>query len=977
MLRGKPSGDHRRQWMTFILVFSCFFITGQVSDPEAVKSMISRFKQDARGPYRDIRWFCKDGSTRAARDPCTDQTGNQRARYKEEVDLLAARDHIFLGQILATTPYTDIWDESSAHSRMIQYQLEQYLRSMDNGWIHRRAQFYRGAVQIEDEHRWGAGFYQSLLEDTFSIHSRYFLLRQSARDIPHSGDDNTAQRIRSLCKEISDSLPSFMDLRVKIHGAPDAGDIQKVNHFRQGIGKEMTAALNEKFDLLLRELTIMYQPFMVSDLEDYRRVLPETSPAKGLVTVFMNGYPLLAKPEQRCRLISRTAMMLRHQLASPMQGISRLALIDVSNKMENLIIIEASRWKAGSVRELISQVYCLSEAVAAFGYLELWEWEQVSSSLELPAGDSISLNQLNALHEGSRRVLEWATGLFRAHYQPVVNRYRDFEPLAAGFLDDRVRSSVLLHLGRAVSQLGEAWAREAGFSNSVLGIAGQSSIRGLNPGFALGELVVVTGTPEKEDLSSSKIYVFHHPPGNLKPVAGILTVSEGNMVSHVQLLARNLGIPNAVISQENMESLKAFHGTPVFYAVSQKGTVIIKPAAAMEPREKELFEQKKRKAEKISVPMDRIVLDQAQILNLRQVSASESGKTCGPKAAHLGQLKQIFPGQVVEGLVLPFAVFKQHMDQRIPSYETSYWDLMKGIFTTAERMRARGDPEAETEAFILKGLDSLRRLIRKMPLLYNFRKELEKQFQTVFSQPLGKIPVFVRSDTNMEDLRDFSGAGLNLTVFNVLDSEKIYQGIRDVWASPYTERSFRWRQHYLENPENVFPSILIIPSVDPDCSGVLITKGLSSGSEGDLTVAFNRGVAGAVEGQVAETWLLDAEGKEHLVSPARELFYLTIPATGGSLKVRTGLEKRILTPERLGALRKISQHLIEELSASPEVNNRGPLDVELGFLGDKIWLFQVRPFVENKLAAATEYLRQITPAFDGDRSVSLNSKLDE
>ena len=34
----------------------------------------------------------------------------------------------------------------------------------------------------------------------------------------------------------------------------------------------------------------------------------------------------------------------------------------------------------------------------------------------------------------------------------------------------------------------------------------------------------------------------------MKPVAGIASVSEGNLVSHVQLLARNLGIPNAVLS---------------------------------------------------------------------------------------------------------------------------------------------------------------------------------------------------------------------------------------------------------------------------------------------------------------------------------------------------------------------------------------------------------------------------------------------
>src|SRR6187551_1283454 len=86
-------------------------LQGQASNPEAVKAMIKRFKTDARGPYLDIRWFCDDGSTRAARDPCPDESGNQHARYKDEVKRLADKDHIFLGQILTSTDFAEFWDE--------------------------------------------------------------------------------------------------------------------------------------------------------------------------------------------------------------------------------------------------------------------------------------------------------------------------------------------------------------------------------------------------------------------------------------------------------------------------------------------------------------------------------------------------------------------------------------------------------------------------------------------------------------------------------------------------------------------------------------------------------------------------------------------------------------------------------------------------------------------------------------------------
>jgi len=958
-----------------IVASSSFHVVGQISKPEAVKAMISRYKQDPRGPYLDIRWFCKDGTIRAARDPCPDQPGNQRARYKNEVNALAKTEHVFLGQILATTHYTDFWDEAQAQSRLIQYQLEQYLRSIDNGWINRRSQNYRGAVQVEDEHNWGIGFYQWLLEDTGRIRSKYFLIRQSAKDVPHSGETNNTQLVRSLSREISDSFPAFLDLRVKIHGMPDEGDIQLLRDFQARNKDKIPTTLIPKFEQLLRVYITMYRSFRVSDLEIFLKKLPKTSEAAGILTLFMNRYPALSSPAERCQLISHSALLIRRQMTATMKSNTRLALIDISNKMESLLYKEASQWEARSLKELFAQIYCLSESAAAFGFLELWEWEQVSKDLNLPAGDTTSLHQMSTFSESGRHVLEWGTGMVRAHYMPVINLYRDFEPLTTGFFDDRILSSVLLRLGQSINQLGDAFSLEAGFSNQVLGIAGQSSIHGLNPGFTQGELVVVTGSPEQVDLSANKIYVFHHAPANLKPVAGIFTVSEGNMVSHLQLLARNMGIPNAVISEKNMEAIKAFHGTQVFYAVSNKGTVILKPASAMEPWESALFVQKKQRENKISVPIERIVLDKPHILNLRQVDATQSGKTCGPKAANLGQLKQMFPENVVEGLVLPFAVFRQHMDQTAPGFPTTYWNMMNKVFATGEEMRLKGDTEANIDSFILRGLDSLRGLIRKMPLLASFKADLHRQFVNAFGLPMGKTPVFVRSDTNMEDLKDFTGAGLNLTVFNVLDTDKIYQGILDVWASPYTERSFKWRQRYLNNPENVFPSILIIPSVDVEYSGVLITKGLTTGNEDDITVAFNRGVGGAVDGQAAETWLLDAVGVDHLITPAREPTCLRIPATGGSVKARISFEQRILTPDNLEALRILSSRILQDLPDSPGIATKGPFDVELGFKDNHIWLFQVRPFVENKQAASSDYLQKITPVIDGKRAIPLDLKL--
>jgi hypothetical protein len=288
-------------------------------------------------------------------------------------------------------------------------------------------------------------------------------------------------------------------------------------------------------------------------------------------------------------------------------------------------------------------------------------------------------------------------------------------------------------------------------------------------------------------------------------------------------------------------------------------------------------------------------------------------------------------------------------------------------------MEKSGTLKTDVDNYILKNLETLRNAIQKMQFLPGFEADFKKQFQQVLGKEIGKLPVFLRSDTNMEDLKDFTGAGLNLTLFNVVEPNKIMEGIKQVWASPYSERSFRWRQSYLLNPENVFPSILVIPSVNVDYSGVLITKGLNSGDNDNLTVAFSRGAGGAVDGQVAETYLLKSNGENKLLAPSREPSYNSLPFTGGTGKITCDFNTPILNRSNLDDIRKFAAQVKQKMK---ETNGmQGPYDVELGFQNNKLWLFQVRPFVENKNAASAIYLESITPVIDGKKQISLSLKL--
>ncbi|GAA3515598.1 hypothetical protein GCM10022393_31930 [Aquimarina addita] len=942
-----------------------------------IKKQIADYKNDIRGPYYRIKWFCKNGTIRAPKDPCPDSIGGgiQHASYKEEVIKLGKEHHIFFGEILAHTNPTEFWDQKNNHSRLKQYQIGKYLSSVDNGWILRKGQYYRGAVQSEDEETWGVDFYKWLLKTDTNLDAHYFLIRQSLRDIPHDGDNNIAQAMRSQSKIIADEFPEFMDARIKIHGKPDKTDIQLVTNFRNKYENKLSPELKKSFTKLNATLAKFYEPVDVATLQKKLNRIKTGDSLKKKVASFLKLYKDTDAVQVSVPQIATILYEIRKNITTVTDSNDRLLTLDLSNELESILLKKTQEWKPDTVKELMQKVYTLSHTAAATGLIELWEWEAVHNDLQkYSTKDELSIASLNDFLYTTRSIVEWSAAMGKANYEEIVDIYTTFEPKAYGFIDDRIRSTIALDLGETVSTLGSFIAVKSSMSNAVMNINNQSSVRGLNPGYALGTLVVVEGSPENVEVDTKNIYIFQKPPSDLKPVAGIMTVSEGNLVSHVQLLARNLGIPNAALSNENLKALLSYDGQRIFYAVSDKGNVILKPENEMTLIEVALFSKTERNKNKITVPVDEIRLDQINILNMANVNANDSGKLCGPKAANLGQLKSMFPEQVVEGLVIPFGIFRKHMDQKMPDGIKSYWEFLNDIFKEADRMRVANTPEKEIEVYQLAKLDILKEAIKKMPLEQSFITELENEFQKVFNGAIGTIPVFLRSDTNMEDLKEFTGAGLNLTLFNILSKDKIIEGIKNVWASPYTERSFKWRQQYLLNPENVFPSILIIPSVDVAYSGVMITKGINVGNEEDLTVAFSRGAGGAVDGQSAETHLI-SKNTSRLLSPARQSDYLRLPVTGGTSKQITTFEQPILNPKNIQNIRTLAQTIRDTLPAKTQSDYKGAYDVELGFKNDTLWLFQIRPFVENKRAKSSDYLTSITPKIDDTQKIKLTSKL--
>ncbi|AEH02298.1 PEP/pyruvate-binding domain-containing protein [Lacinutrix sp. 5H-3-7-4] len=965
----------KNTFFTFILFYAFIsYSNAQQRTTKQIKNLIETYKNDPRGPYHRIKWFCKDGTEREPRDPCPDDIGGgiQHAAFKTTALDLRKTNNLYFGEIIAALEPKDFLDHNNNYSRLKQYQLGKYLASVDNGWVLQKAQFYRGAIQSEDEEAWGKDFFEWLLKDEQIITSKYYLLRQALKDIPHNGDDNIAQLMRSQSKTLSEDLKSFMDIRIKIHGQPEVTDIKLVKDYIAN--NTIPNDLKKGFDELVETMYKFYSPIDFSKLEKELNKLPVSNPTTLKIKAFITSNKNQKTSASFVSEIASILTEIRENILSYKNSKHRLQLLDLSNQLEHTLLTETQNWQINTVGESLDKINALTCAAMGTGLIEIWEYNAIENTLNNKiAQNNLTLYELNQLLTTSRSVVEWSASTVKANYQDIVGKYTAFEPLSYGFIDDRIRSSIALNLGETVSLFGAFIAKTSHINNSVMAIENQSAIRGLNPGYAYGELVVVDGNPDNIEVNTNKIYIFEKPPHDLKPVAGIMTVSEGNLVSHVQLLARNLGIPNAALSYNNLKELKKHNGETVFYAVSNKGNVILKTEDDMSSIEKKLFNKKERNKNVIAVPVDQIRLDVSKVINMRDVDASDSGKLCGPKAANLGALKKMFPKQVVEGIIIPFGIFRTHMDQQMPNQNKTYWQYLNSTFNTAKAMREANKSDEVVEKFQLDALEVLHKAIINMPLEAAFLNDMKSSFASAFGDAIGNVPVFLRSDTNMEDLKEFTGAGLNLTLFNIKAEDEIIKGIKRVWASAYTERSFKWRQKYLSNPENVFPSILIIPSVDVDYSGVMITKGINSGNDEDLTVAFSRGAGGAVDGQSAETRLITSKANV-LLAPARQSDYIRLPDYGGTKQYTTSFETPILNQQNIKDIRTLASE-IRKTMAKHNDDAKQAYDVEFGFKNNKLWLFQIRPFVENKQAKSSEYLSSIAPNTDSKQTINLSEKL--
>ena len=918
-------------------------------------------KANPRGPYSRVRWYCNDGTSQPpVAFACRERGGGrQHAEYSAQRNRLAVLGWS-VGTILASLSFEELFESQPRQGRLRELPLEQYLVDIDNGWVLARAQNYRGRVQVEDEAAAGAALLEQLAAQDDWAAANFLLLREAARTIPHGRDTDLARSVRRDAVQLAELEPAAETWRAEIHSRPGRDIAPRL---RAWASIQSRPEVAELADRLATDLDQLYGPAgraarIDAALAALRRV-PVAAEWRAAVLDALNDDPLIGT-ENICRALASA----RSDLFPKLDARRRVALLDAMQELDTTVQITYQERFSGrplSRRELFRLGAALVDCGFASGLLGAREARALAGSIEFDAVEDVPLAAYRQAVATLKRAPGWALGTVRHTFAEALIRYTALDARAARFSDDLLRGSPLWPLGDVLKRLTRDADALAG-SMTDLGGHGSGTAVALNPGIGRGTLRIfeTLGAVENAELSPTDIVALPETLAELSRVAGILTLGEGNALSHVQLLARNFGIPNVAIDFETVDALERFAGQEVLLVAGSDGDVLLRPVdeevrAAMAPANAPAPPDVR-----IEVPLPDLAV--TRVLDISEIGRKDSGKVVGPKAANLGELNRLFPGRVAPAIALPFGVYAQHL-------------AVAGLdLRIAEAFAARAAGTLDVAEFDAQ-LAQVRTEIASLKLDPDLRDQLAAALEQGFGDP-ESYGVFVRSDTNVEDLPQFTGAGLNETVPNVVGLDAQFAAVARVWGSVFSPRALAWRSGVLANPERTYASVLLMKSVPSTKSGVLVTTNLADRSSAGLTASVAWGVGGAVAGEAAESIVILPEGVE-LLSDAKSPYQRHLAAAGGVewLPAPAGAVLDTAETDQLRALAAEVGRKYEPVPA--EDGAPRPWDIEFGFVAGELTLFQIRPLVERTGRNADELLRRLMPRADGEPPAASAVGLDQ
>src|SRR5437588_10287475 len=323
----------------------------------------------------------------------------------------------------------------------------------------------------------------------------------------------------------------------------------------------------------------------------------------------------------------------------------------------------------------------------------------------------------------------------------------------------------------------------------------------LNVAKGFGRIHVIPKLDEHVEIGFNEILVLDEVPVTLPAggIAGIITSKPSTPLSHINLLAKGWGIPNAYIKNAQ-ELFKQYNGWWVEFDV-RRDTYTIKRAD-----NSQLDEYQKRLKQRLDVMTPRFDLSVMQLASLSEQRAS-SVIAYGTKSANLGEVihARLAGFTVPPGFTIPFFYYDQFLKQN---------KLDDAIYAMMNDQQFVHDP-AYRRAYLTKMRDQIQHGTFDSKL----REETLRRWQT----ELGGRGVFARSSTNSEDLPNFNGAGIYTSMPNLKTGEQLIEGIKTVWASMWNFEAYEARERAGIDHAKIYMAVLIQEGINSESSGVMIT----------------------------------------------------------------------------------------------------------------------------------------------------------
>jgi rifampicin phosphotransferase len=420
------------------------------------------------------------------------------------------------------------------------------------------------------------------------------------------------------------------------------------------------------------------------------------------------------------------------------------------------------------------------------------------------------------------------------------------------------------------------------------------------------------------EIGSNEILVLDEVPIQLPPVAGIITSQPSTPLSHINLLAKGWGIPNAYIKNAK-ELLKQYDGWWVSFETLRENYTIKR--ADMD----QLREYQRRQSQRLDLMKPRYSLTETRLLDLNQQRA-RSSIAFGGKSANLGEVMFArLPGIVVpNGFTIPFYYYDEFIKHN---------QLDDVIFGLLNDQKFVHDPAYRREKLV-----QLRQQIETAEFDPTLR---EKVLAKATSEYAGK-GLFVRSSSNSEDLPNFSGAGLYTTVPNVRGNQELIDAIRKVWASLWNFEAYEARERAGVDHSKIFMGVLLQEGINSESSGVMIsTDPFDPENRAAIYISAKRGLGiKVVEGQrIAEQIIFRPRTNAvQVLTRSAEDSLLTFDEKGGVKEVPITGDRVVLTDD---VIRRLVRAAIE----IKRVFGNRDQDIEWAYMKGQIYIVQSRPFI--------------------------------